>query len=97
MNEGRLEALHVRNLSRVKARQKPFKLPVFFEKLLQDRDLERFGEDEEKAAADTNHAEKERAIASMTLDQSRQEGSESQLEDLRASQRVEFAGESNAL
>ena len=63
MNVGRLEALHVRNLSRVKARQKPVKLPFFFEKLLQDRDLERLGEDEAKAAVDTNHADKERAIA----------------------------------
>ena len=29
MNGGRLEALHVRNLPRVKARQKPVKLPLF--------------------------------------------------------------------
>ena len=41
MNKRRLEDLHVRNVPRVKARQKPVKLPFFFEKLLQDRDLER--------------------------------------------------------
>ena len=29
MNEGRLEALHIRNLSRLKARLKPVKLPLF--------------------------------------------------------------------
>ena len=47
----------------MKARQKPVKLPLFFEKLVQYRDLRRLGEDEAKAAVDTNHADKERAIA----------------------------------
>ena len=63
MNEGRLEALHIRNLSRLKARLKPVKLPLFFEKLVEECDLKRLGEDEAKAAVDTEHADKERAIA----------------------------------
>ena len=50
MNLERLEDLYDRNLKQVKANKKPVKFPLFFDKLLQDRDRERLAKNDARAA-----------------------------------------------
>lgn len=96
MDVARLEFLHERNLKRVKANQKPVRLPLLFEKLVQDRDLERLAKDEANSALEKHRVEMNRAMASMTSAKSRQHEAESHLADLQARHRAVNTEESNA-